>query len=301
MASVLQCRYAQMVDASTVRANIWPACRPAKFFCDFRYCGKKRVSTERLGGCVQSRFRSGLNRKSSILRYNKINCTNIKTVIFDLDGVLIDSSVGIVDTTNFVLRALDFQERQPDEIKPFIGCPLPKMFAEFAPEADYEWIRPLFRQRAREVIVQTSQLLPFVRETLQRLQESGVTMGIGSTKIREHIVGVVDKFSLGAYIDGDAIVGGDEAAPKPEPDIFLLALERLGAHKDSAIVVGDTINDVLAAQAAGVPVVVVESEFGSEAELAAQSGLTRLDNLRRFADLLCENRQDGVGVEAKNT
>ncbi len=226
------------------------------------------------------------------IKNDKVKYDEIKTVIFDLDGVLIDSSVGIVDTTNFVLRALGFPERQTAEIKPFIGCPLPKMFAEFAPGANYERIRPLFRQRAREVIVRTSKLLPYVRETLQRLQELDVTMGIGSTKIREHIVGVVDKFSLEAYIGGDAIVGGDEAAPKPEPDIFLLALERLGAERESAVVVGDTINDVLAAQAARIPVVVVQSEFGSEAELATQHGLSRIDNLRQFAELLCGSRQN---------
>jgi len=229
------------------------------------------------------------------LRYDKL-----ETVIFDLDGVLIDSSAGIVDTTNFVLRKLDYQEREAAEIKPFIGCPLPKMFAKFAPGADYDRIRPLFRQRAREVIVQTSELLPFVRETLQQLQALGVKMGIGSTKIREHIVGVVDKFSLERYLSKEFVVGGDEAAPKPEPDIFLLALERLTAKRETTVVVGDTINDVLAAEAAGIPVVVVESEFGSREELAARPGLTRLTDLRHFSELLRESRRVVLRVTPEN-
>ncbi len=206
-------------------------------------------------------------------------------MIFDLDGVLIDSSSGIIDSTNYVLRNVGSSERSASEIKPYIGCPLPVMFDDFAPGVPYERIRPLFRERAREVIVQTSELLPYALETLQRLQVAGFSMAIGSTKVREHIVGVVEKFALGDFIE--IIVGGDEASPKPAPDIFLLALERLGAAKESTMIIGDTINDVLAAEAAEIPVVVVASEFGVPGKLDSHPSLAKVNDLREFAELLC--------------
>ncbi len=215
----------------------------------------------------------------------KMRSGSIRSIIFDLDGVLIDSSAGIVDSTNYVLRNVDCTEREASEIKPYIGCPLPLMFSDFAPEVDYERIRPLFKERAREVIVQTSELLPLALEALQRLQAAGFEMAIGSTKIRAHIVGVIDKFNLGDIFK--AVVGGDEAQPKPAPDIFQLALERLGSTKETTVVIGDTINDVLAAEAAGIPVVVVASEFGDPKRLEAHPSLSRVDDLLHFAEILC--------------
>ncbi len=211
---------------------------------------------------------------------------SIKTVIFDLDGVLIDSSDGIIDATNYVLRNINCPERSPDEIKIHIGRPLPKMFADFSPGVDYERIRPLFKERAKEVIVQTTELLPYVVETLVRLKSAGYRMAIGSTKVRAHIVGVVEKFSLEEYFE--ALVGGDEAEPKPSPDIFLLALDRLGAAKESTMIIGDTISDVLAAEAAGIPIVTVASDFGKPGELDSYPLLRQLNNLREVAEFLCE-------------
>ncbi|MCH7878347.1 MAG: HAD family hydrolase [candidate division Zixibacteria bacterium] len=217
----------------------------------------------------------------------KIKSGSINAFVFDLDGVLIESISGIVASTNYSLRSLSLPEREQSEIVRYIGCPLPNMFAEFAPGVDYAKIRPLFREKAMETIVPGSNLLPHARQTLQRFKGAGHKAAIGSTKIRAHIDGIMQKFSLGPLID--AIVGGDEAAAKPAPDIFLLAVERMGASVESTLVIGDTINDIQAAREAGMSVVTIESGFGDREALAKNPSDYHFSDLRQFANFALDN------------
>ncbi len=218
---------------------------------------------------------------------NRIKSGSINAFVFDLDGVLVESISGIVASTNHSLRRLSLPERGTEEIKRYIGCPLPKMFDEFAPGVDYALIRPLFREKAMETIVPSSNLLPHARETLERFKNAGHRIGIGSTKIRAHIDGIIEKFSLGHIID--AVVGGDEAAAKPAPDIFLLAAERMKANLESTLVIGDTVNDIQAARQAGMSVITIESEFGNRASLAKSPSDHHFADLRQFGDFALEN------------
>ncbi|MFQ5606703.1 MAG: HAD family hydrolase [Candidatus Zixiibacteriota bacterium] len=217
----------------------------------------------------------------------KIERDRISTLLFDLDGVLIESISGIVDSTNHCLSSLGLPARTPGEIMLYIGSPLPRMFSDFAPDVDYDLIRPLFRERARQVIVPSSNLLPHARETLDSCKAAGYRIGIGSTKIRGHIEGIIDKFSLGKVVD--AFVGGDEAKPKPEPDIFLLAAERLDSEPDSTLVIGDTVNDVQAARQAGMSVVTVESEFGDRSFLTHEPSDFHFADLFAFGEFALES------------
>ena len=191
---------------------------------------------------------------------NKLQNGDISAVIFDLDGVLIDSTAGIADCTNYCLREIGRDERSVEEIKRYIGSPLPEMFADFAPGVEYAEIRPHFKIRARDVIVNSTELLPYARETITQLKFAGLQIGIGSTKVRSHISGIVEKFGLESDIE--SYTGGDEATPKPAPDIFLITCQRLGVAPESTLVVGDTINDTLAAMSAGMHIVSIESDLG---------------------------------------
>lgn len=218
---------------------------------------------------------------------NRIKSGSMNAFVFDLDGVLIESISGIVASTNYSLRTLSLPERGIEEIKRYIGCPLPKMFDEFAPGVDYALIRPLFREKAMETIVSSSNLLPHAREILERFKSAGYKVGIGSTKIRAHIDGIIEKFSLGDVID--SVVGGDEAAAKPAPDIFLLAVERMEANLESTLVIGDTVNDILAARRAGLSVITIESEFGDRDSLAESPSDYHFADLRQFGDFALDN------------
>lgn len=192
---------------------------------------------------------------------------HIRFLVFDLDGTLIDSSQGVVESVNYSLRMVGEPEQPPEKIKPFIGFPLTAMYPVFT-DAPYEELYRHFRVKADEVVVASSVMLEGVAGVLERLKSHGYRMAIATTKVRGNIEGTLDKFCWRDVFA--ATVGGDEVTNvKPRPDAFLKALELLGGTAEQALAVGDTINDILAAQAVPMPVVAVESPYGGHQDLLA--------------------------------
>lgn len=186
---------------------------------------------------------------------------NIRHIIFDLDGTLVDSSAGVILATNFALRKMGQTERSGEEISRYIGYPLENMFSAFC-DAPMVELKAAFQEKAATVMKESTFPLPGAPEILSRLSEAGYKMAIATTKYRIHTDGIVAKFGWGRFFS--ALASGDEVDNvKPAPDIVTLALKKLGAAPASAVMVGDTVNDILAAQAAGIKVISIKSPFGS--------------------------------------
>lgn len=191
----------------------------------------------------------------------------IRNLIFDLDGTLIDSSDGVVEAVNYSLRMLNQPEQTPERIKPFIGYPLSQMYPQFtsAPLAE---LYHHFKVRAAETVVDSTVILNGVERSLWNLHQVGYNMAIATTKMRKVTDGIIAKFGWEPLFQ--AAVGGDEVDQvKPAPDVFRLALKRMNAKPDDSIVIGDTINDILAARAVPMRVIAVSSPYGGTEKLRA--------------------------------
>jgi HAD superfamily hydrolase (TIGR01509 family) len=137
-----------------------------------------------------------------------------------------------------------------------------------------------FRDKAVETIVVSTSPLPDVEEVLSLLRAEGFRMAIATTKIRMHLDGILVK--LGWESTFSATVGGDEVTKvKPAPEALELVLKRLQARADESLMIGDTINDVLAARAVPMEVVAVASPYGIESDLMAGSD----HHIKSIADL----------------
>lgn len=183
----------------------------------------------------------------------------IRNVIFDLDGTLIDSSDGVVAAFHHAFRRAGLPLPPPEQIKPFIGYPLEVAFAHFT-DCPPALLRQYFREAGSDTIVAATEPLPGAREALEEIRSRGFRTAIATTKILANIDGILDK--LGWRHLFDTYAGGNEVSRvKPDPEQFRLVLQRLDAAPEHAIVIGDTINDVLAAKAIPMPVIVVASPF----------------------------------------
>ncbi|MFH1687248.1 MAG: HAD-IA family hydrolase [bacterium] len=208
----------------------------------------------------------------------------IRAIIFDLDGTLIDSSDGVVEAVNYSLTKMGRPVQPAERIKAYIGFPLAVMYPDFT-DAPLDELYEHFRVKAAETVVLSTVALPGADDALRTLYRRGFRLAVASTKIRPHIDGVVQKFSWSGLLG--AWSGGDEVANvKPAPDIFHLTLDRLGIVASEAVVVGDTINDVQAAQAVPMKVVAVRSPYGSHDDLRASRPDYVLNSVAELPELM---------------
>jgi HAD superfamily hydrolase (TIGR01509 family) len=180
-------------------------------------------------------------------------------ILFDMDGVLMDSEPLHLRATQFVLgdRARSFTER--DNLA-FVGATDPEMFRVLRVLFDLETTTAELVSRKRAhllaLIRAEGRPLPGVPEVPLRLRETGLRLGLVSASSRPVIDAVLKALELDRAFD--TVVSGDEVARgKPAPDGFLMAARRLAMDPARCLVVEDSRNGVLAGKAAGMTVAAV--------------------------------------------
>ncbi|HSE77021.1 MAG TPA: HAD-IA family hydrolase, partial [Alphaproteobacteria bacterium] len=134
-------------------------------------------------------------------------------------------------------------------------------------------------------IARLSRPYPGVRDTLARLAGAGFRLGVCTNKASRATRRLLDDLALSRYFA--AVAGGDGPARKPDPKHLLAVLDALGAAPETALMVGDSANDVHAARAAGVRVAVVSFGYTTvpAAELGADALIDRFEQLAALVGL----------------
>jgi phosphoglycolate phosphatase len=203
----------------------------------------------------------------------------LDAVIFDLDGTLVDTPAVIVETAIAALRAtgaLELAMPEPQAIRATIGLPLTVAFSGLlgrsaeSPEVQtvVEEYRRLWRAN---VIPRSAELLyPGVAEGVQVLRDLGLQLAVATSKVQSGAVAQLDAAGIGRHFE---VVAGYDAVerPKPDPQLALHVLERLGATPERTIVVGDTTHDLLMARGAGLRAIAVTYGAQDEATLLTES------------------------------
>lgn len=207
---------------------------------------------------------------------------DVRNIIFDLDGTLIDSSEGVVEAANYALVKLGQKPRSPEEIKKYIGYPLEEMFSSFC-SAPLDRLAEAFQEKGRGTIMASTRPMPGAEEVIKAFWSAGFSLAIATTKYVVHTEGIIRKLGWDRYFS--VLASGDEVARvKPAPDLIELALARLHAAKETSVVVGDTVNDIWAARAAGLKVISVVSPFGNH-DLTRYHPDLMLESLDELKDL----------------
>lgn len=181
-------------------------------------------------------------------------------IIFDCDGVMIDSRAANAIFYNKVLAALGLPPLTPEQDA--------YTFMATARQALEYIVPPEMHQRMYEVvrteviysrdIVPLLQIYPGYREFLELAHSHGMRLAVHTNRTAEGMQRVLDFLALPSYFN--PVVTATEAAPKPAPDGVRLILEQWGADPEQVLFVGDSPNDQKAATAAGV----VFAAFGGE-------------------------------------
>jgi len=186
---------------------------------------------------------------------------DVDAVLFDLDGTLLDTVDDLHEAANLMLAELGRPLRSRDEIRNFVGKGVPKLVERCLadpdlPANDFDAAVDVFRRHYQATNGKHSVTYDTVRETLDLLKAGGVAMGVVTNKAQDFTVPLLKATGLSEYF-GAVVCGGMLPNKKPAPDMLLHACDLLSVGKERALMVGDSGNDALCAQAAGVPVLLM--------------------------------------------
>lgn len=188
------------------------------------------------------------------------------TILFDLDGTLIDSTEAILES--FAVAFNTFGKEVPSEvkIKKEIGYPLDDMFATLgvaSKEIDAH-VRA-YKMHYRKISCAKTVLLPQAREAVE-LASQHARLGVVTTKTAKYSIELLEYMGLMHYFD--VLVGREDVVhPKPHPEPILKALSKLQTDTNKYWMVGDTPMDIVAAKAAHINSVAVTCGYSDEASL----------------------------------
>ena len=186
---------------------------------------------------------------------------NKKLLIFDLDGTLINSALDLAKAVNYMLVKLGKETFEEETIHGWVGngaltlvkrALLGKRELDDTLDADYvEKALNIFLDYYEANLCNATVPYPNVTQTLQTLREKGYTLAIVTNKPFKFVAPILK----GLEMDGlfDEVLGGDSLAEKkPHPAPLLHVCETLGITVEASVMIGDSKNDILAANACGM-------------------------------------------------
>lgn len=190
----------------------------------------------------------------------------IDTVLFDLDGTIINTNELIIATFMHVMDKHGLGPYTREQIIPHMGTTLEHQLHTFSGREDVAAMVADYRAYSRERHDELIAEFPHVKEVLAELHQRGITMGVVTTKIRETTMQALERFGFLPFMKTIVTVD-DVSHPKPHPEPILTAVNALQADPARTLMVGDSAADLLCAKAAGVQAAGVAWSLKGEAEL----------------------------------
>ncbi len=188
------------------------------------------------------------------------------TILFDLDGTLIDSTDAILESFEISFREFDFEVPSDEIIKSFIGYPLEIMYEQMGvKKRDVKSIIASYKKYYRQISREKTLLLPNAKEALQEAK-GFATLGVVTTKTKRYSLELLEHMDILRYFK--VVVGREDVQnPKPHPEPILKAIMLLNANKEKTWMIGDTKMDIASARDAKIQYCGVLCGYGTAQEL----------------------------------
>ena len=185
----------------------------------------------------------------------------IKAVIFDMDGVLIDARDWHYDALNRALKLFGMEISRYDHLTTFDGLPTKKKLqmltaARGLPPQLHNFVNDMKQQYTMEIVAAECKPTFGQQYALSRLKVEGYRLAVCSNSIRRSVEVMMERSELMTYLEF-LISNQDVTRSKPDPEMYSVAIARMGLKPSEALVVEDNENGVAAAKAAGAHVLEV--------------------------------------------
>ncbi len=188
----------------------------------------------------------------------------IKAVLFDMDGLMVDTEPVHLKAFNLVFKTYSKYLTEEENAKRYISIPdidgAKDMVVRFNLPISAEELVQAKQEKIKQLLKNNVVAQPGLRELLVNLKKDGYKIAIASSSQLETIKIIIDGLKIGSLID--AIASAEEVEHgKPAPDVYLLAAEKLGVSPDACLVLEDAPKGVEAGKAAGMKVFAIPSQY----------------------------------------
>ncbi len=218
---------------------------------------------------------------------------DVKLVIFDLDGTLVDFSQISFLSTNYALENMGLQTRSFEELRSFSQENVPydqvldTLLGKDRDESMEKELIRLYQSYFRKNHFEHTFLLPEVREILQLLEDNGISIALATRRPRKVVFDQLEKFKIKKFFK--AVVAFEDTGVekmKPDPTSVNIILEKLEISPENCVLIGDSPLDAGAGKAAGTKVFLLPTGPYSEEVLASKNPDAILQSLADLKNVL---------------
>lgn len=212
----------------------------------------------------------------------------ITTVVFDMDGTVLNTLEDLAGSMNYSLKAVGMPERTVDEFRRFVGNGAREALRKALPEGTstdiLDEMFPIFKEHYDEHCLDKTGPYEGILDLMKELKKRGYRMAIVSNKI-DSAVKELNKRFFGDLID---VAIGEQPGVnrKPAPDMVETALKELGSTKEESVYVGDSEVDYLTAKNSGLPCISVLWGFRDKEYLIEQGAYCFADAPADIVDMI---------------
>lgn len=189
--------------------------------------------------------------------------SSLSAIFFDLDGTLVDSSIGIHNGFTYTFEQLGVPSPDAKTIRSFMGPPLETSFSSCLPANQIELAIQLYRSYYKEKGMYEAQLFPKIKDLLTELAQQ-YPVYITTTKNTPTAVHMTSNFGIDHFFDG---IHGSSPQALHKADVIRQALTAHNLAPENVVIVGDTKYDMIGAQETGIKKLAVTWGFGDVEDL----------------------------------
>ena len=213
------------------------------------------------------------------------------TILFDLDGTLLNTLEDIADGVNHALRKMNYPERTLDEVRQFVGNGVAMLIKRAVPEGTSEELINTCLQFNKEYysthVNEKTRPYEGIMTLLKKLKDKGYKVGVVSNKYDSAVKDLCHLY-FSDYVT--VAVGNRTGVPtKPAPDCVYSAVQELGSDLGNTVFVGDSDVDVHTAHNAGLPCIGVAWGFRGRAFLESAGADMVIDNPMELLPVLASD------------
>ena len=210
---------------------------------------------------------------------------NIKLVIFDLDGTLVDAYAAISSSFNYVMRKLRLKPRSAGSIRRAVGWGDANLLKAYIGGYNLNSAVSLYRRHHQHSLLKQSRLYPGVRFLLRQFKAQGYKLAVASNRPSKFSHILLRHLRISDFFDyilcADKLKRG-----KPAPEILNKIIRRFAFKKSQALYVGDMVIDAQAGRRAHVLTVIVTTGSSSLAQIKQERPFKIISKISKLSNLI---------------